>query len=405
MPSESTDKPVSLRSELVAETRPRKTHPKGWEPGVAWNGDQGTLTTAPMDGEPAAGIWLELIADWGLDPTTTEVVEGSVQVRAWDTHDGRRLRYYRATIQRTSSTNDSADIEALCRLVEKRRPVKSATTDAPRGILCCLSDWQLGKGEGGGTPATVERILRAADELVARVKEVSKAGRPPATIYLVGLGDLVEQCSGHYPSQAFTTDLDRRSQMRLARRLILHYVDSVLSLAPRIVLAAVPGNHVENRNSSGKAYTTATDNDDLAVFEGVAEILAANPDRYGHVHTVLAEAPTLVLDIAGVPVAFAHGHKANGGGHPAAKLEGWWKGQVMGRQPVADAAILITGHFHHLIVSETTGRTFMQVPAMDGGSEWWTDQTGQNSAAGTLCLGIGEGYGARGWGDLVVLAN
>jgi hypothetical protein len=77
----------------------------------------------------------------------------------------------------------------------------------------------------------------------------------------------------------------------------------------------------------------------------------------------------------------------------------------MGRQPVADAAILITGHFHHLIVSETTGRTFMQVPAMDGGSEWWTDQTGQNSAAGTLCLGIGEGYGARGWGDLVVLAN
>ena len=108
MPSETTDETVSIRSELIAESRPRKTHPKGWEPGVAWNGDQGTLTTAPMDGEPAAGIWLELIADWGLDPASTEVVEGSVQVRAWDTHDGRRLRYYRATIQRTSSTNDDA---------------------------------------------------------------------------------------------------------------------------------------------------------------------------------------------------------------------------------------------------------------------------------------------------------
>jgi len=358
-----------------------------------------------MDREPEQGVWAELIADWGLNPTETEVIEGSVQVRAWDTHDGRRLRYYRATIRKATAGTDQPDIDALCRMIEKRRPTKIATTEAPRAVLCCLSDWQLGKGEGGGTEATIERILVAAAELVARIKELSKAGRPPATIYLVGLGDLVEQCSGHYPSQAFTTDLDRRSQMRLARRLILHYVDSVLPLAPRIVLGAVPGNHGENRNSSGKAYTTATDNDDLAVFEGVAEILAANPDRYGHVHTVLAESNTLVLDVAGVPVAFAHGHKANGGGHPAAKLEGWWKGQVMGRQPVADAAILITGHFHHLIVSETTGRTFMQVPAMDGGSEWWTDQTGQNSATGTLCLGVGEGYGARGWGDLIVLGN
>ena len=405
MESDPTEETVSLRTELLAQTRPKKTHPSGWEPGVAWNGTEGTITTSLLDSEPETGIWVELIADWGLDPTTTEVVEGSIQVRAWDTHDGRRLRYYRATLRRASSTTDQPDTDALCRMVEKRRPVKIATTDSPRAVLCCLSDWQLGKGEGGGTEATTERILQAASELVARIKELSRVGRPPATIYLVGLGDLVEQCSGHYPSQAFTTDLDRRSQMRLARRLILHYVDAVLPLAPRIVLGAVPGNHGENRNNSGKAYTTATDNDDLAVFEGIAEILAANPERYGHVHTVLAEAPTLVLDVAGIPVAFAHGHKANVGGHPAAKLEGWWKGQVMGRQPVADAQILITGHYHHFIASETTGRTFLQVPAMDGGSEWWTDQTGQNSASGTLCLGVGEGYGARGWGDLVLLGN
>lgn len=405
MESETTDETVSLRTELLAQTRPKKTHPSGWEPGIAWNGTEGTITTSPLNSEPETGIWVELIADWGLDPTTTEVVEGSIQVRAWDTYDGRRLRYYRATLRRASSTTDRPDINALCRMVEKRRPVKIATTDSPRAVLCCLSDWQLGKGEGGGTEATTERIVHAASELVARIKELSRVGRPPATIYLVGLGDLVEQCSGHYPSQPFTTDLDRRSQMRLARRLILHYVDAVLPLAPRIVLGAVPGNHGENRGSSGKAYTTATDNDDLAVFEGVAEILAANPDRYGHVRTVLADAPTLVLDVAGIPVAFAHGHKANGGGHPAAKLEAWWKGQVMGRQPVADAQILITGHYHHFIASETTGRTFLQVPAMDGGSEWWTDQTGQNSATGTLCLGVGEGYGARGWGDLVLLGN
>jgi len=42
----------------------------------------------------------------------------------------------------------------------------------------------------------------------------------------------------------------------------------------------------------------------------------------------------------------------------------------------------------------------MQAPAMDGGSSWWTDMSGQNSPAGLLTLGIGTGYGPRGWGDL-----
>ena len=77
--------------------------------------------------------------------------------------------------------------------------------------------------------------------------------------------------------------------------------------------------------------------------------------------------------------------------------------QVMGRQPVADATLLLSGHYHHLIVSEATGRTFVQVPAMDGGSEWFTATTGQHSPPGMLTLGVGTAYGPRGWGDLAVL--
>lgn len=118
---------------------------------------------------------------------------------------------------------------------------------------------------------------------------------------------------------------------------------------------------------------------------------------------MLADSATLVLDVAGVVTAFAHGHKSGGGGHPAQRVEKWWQGQVMGRQPVADASLLLTGHYHHLIVSEGTGRTMVQVPAMDGGSEWFTDRTGQSSPAGLLTLGVGTAYGPRGWGDLAVL--
>lgn len=390
-------------SDDVAAQQPQR-HPSGWEPGICWSGDEGTIITAPLDAEPTDGVWDELVADWGLDPQVTEIVPGSVQVRAWDTHDGRRLRYYRAALRATSPQVDRADIEALCAAVMRRRPVATTVTcDAPRALLVALSDWQLGKGEGGGTEATTARICAAIDALPGRLRELKRASRPVDAVYLVGLGDLVEQCSGHYPSQAFSTDLDRREQLRLARRLILRAVDTVAPVVPRVVLAAVPGNHGENRNSSGKAYTRTTDNDDLAVVEQVAEVLAANSDRYGHVSTVLADSATLVLDIAGVVTAFAHGHKSGGGGHPAARIEKWWQGQVMGRQPVADASLLLTGHYHHLIVSEGTGRTVMQVPAMDGGSEWFTSSTGASSPAGMLTVGVGSAYGPRGWGDLTVL--
>ena len=124
--------------------------------------------------------------------------------------------------------------------------------------------------------------------------------------------------------------------------------------------------------------------DDLAVFEQVGEVLAANTERYSQVTLFLPSDLSMTLDVCGVPVGFAHGHVARGSGHPVQKIEKWWTGQVMGFQPVADARILVTGHYHHLLLSESTGRTHMQCPAMDGGSAWWTSSTGQSSPAGVL---------------------
>lgn len=385
-----------------------KSHPKGWEPGVVYEpGVGGTITTAPLEGEPDPALWAELIADWGLDPNVTEVVPGTVQVRGWDANVGggelKRLRYYRATLRPRQATEDRADIDELCRLIESRKPYKTVVTDTgERALVVCVSDWQMGKGEGGGVEDTVARIGSAIDQLPARIRALKKIGRPVSSVYFLCMGDLVEQCSGHYDMQAFTVELDRREQMRLVRRLLIRAVDTVAGLTDRVVLAAVPGNHGENRRD-GKAYTSWTDNDDLAVVEQVAEVLAANPDRYGHVATVLADDLTLVLDIAGTPVGLAHGHQMRGSGHPAGRVHKWWEGQALGRQPVADAQVLITGHLHHLLVAETSGRTHMQCPAMDGGSAWWTSTTGQHSPSGMLTFVAGSDCGPRGWCDMEVL--
>lgn len=387
----------------------RAVHPKGWEPGVAYDpiARSGEIVVQ-ADDEPDPAIWDHLIADWGLDPSKTAIIPGSVQVRAWDASDGnggvRRLKYYRASLAPRERTSDSADVEALCREVMRRKPRKPSTVDTERAMVVCLSDWQLGKGEGDGSTGTVQRILDARDGLVARIKEQARVGRPISTLYLVGMGDLVEGCGEHYASQTFSIDLDRAQQARLVRRLVLAYVDAVVDVVPKVVLAAVPGNHGENRRD-GKAFTNvATDNDDLSTIETVGEILAANPERYGSVAVCLAQDYSMALDIGGIVVAFTHGHTARKSGHAAAVMESWWTGQAMGRQIVSDADMLVAGHRHHLVISESTGRTFLQCPAMDPGSDWFTASTGQHSPHGLLTFCVGrDAYGARGWGDLAVI--
>lgn len=383
---------------------PSAKHPKGWEPGVAWDGTAGTLTTKPLEHEPGDALWRDLIADWGLDPDTTEVVPGSVQIRAWDTNVGageiRRLRYYRATIRLREDLADRADVDLLKKLALRKKATapKSYVTGATFVIL--VSDWQLGKGDGGGSEATIERILQAQDTVLDRAKQLVKTGRVES-IVVACMGDLIEQCSGNYPGQTFTVDLDRREQMQVVRRLLFRLVDLLAVLGVRVVLCAVPGNHGENRQN-GKAFTRVTDNDDLAVVEQVAEILAANPDRYGHVSVVLADGYNLVLDCSGINVAFCHGYQSGSGSNAQAKQEAWWKGQALGQRPVADALMLITAHYHHFSCSEATGRYWFQTPAMDGGSDWLTEKTGQSSPSGILTMLVGEGLGQRPWSDLAI---
>jgi hypothetical protein len=400
----------ALEQQLPPEREPKAPDvPKGWEPGVRWSNstDSGTITTEALTEQPDAAIWSELIADWGLDPTALEVVDGSIELIGWDspikgTDTRQRLKRYKARLRRRTHVDDTCDIVALQRSASRRKPRKATGVDTDRALVVALSDWQVGKGEGGGSPAAVERITSAFDGVERKLAECKRLGRPVSIVYVVGLGDIVEQCFGHYPSQPFTTDLNRREQMRVARRLILNLVDRLVDGGHRVVVSAVAGNHGENREG-GKAITTPDDSDDLAVFEQVGEVLSANPERYGDVSLYLPTALSMTLDVCGVPIGFTHGHMANGGANVAAKIEKWWTGQVMGFQPVADARILVTGHYHHLLVIESTGRTHFQCPAMDGGSGWWTQSTGQHSPAGMLTFIAGADCGPRGWCELEVI--
>jgi hypothetical protein len=304
-----------------------------------------------------------------------------VLFNSWGGEAGTNNRQFKAKVIRR--THAAPDLEPLIASAMRHKP-KKRTYDGTAVLNVVLADWQIGKADHGGVEATIERIVEAKNAVIERAQELRKIGRPVAALNVLWTGDSVEGCLGHYPSQTFAVMLDRRDQVKVTRRLLTDSLQAWSKHFEQVTVAAVAGNHGENRNG-GKGFTGVQDNDDLAVVEQVAEILAANPDAFGHVRFAIArDALTLTVPAAGWIVGITHGHVATQGSNAEGKLMRWWEGQAAGRQPIGDSDILVTGHYHHLRVADWGGCVWLQAPAMEGGSEWFRQATGQVSQIGML---------------------
>ena len=391
----SADEFLRVQRDLEEASRPRRAHPKGWEPGI--DTAKGVVTAVSDRSEPPSD-WSVIVRELGLDPAAWTVDESQpVQVRTWDSGD-RRLYYYRATVIPVGSATDVPDIDALIREVKKRKPGKPpAEPLAERALVIALADWQVGKSDHGGVEALVERLLALKDAVPARVRALAKAGKPVSHLYIVGMGDMVEGCDGHYPMQTSSVELDRRQQVKLVRRMLVTMLTEWARLPVTMVVGCVPGNHGENRKN-GKAFTTFEDNDDLAVFEQAAEVLGAA--GFDDVHWVIPDGDmTITLDVCGTVVSFAHGHQFRGTGIPLAKAKSWWKDKMASMHASGDARVLVFGHYHHLQVLQDGPRTILGCPSNDGGSRWFEEMGGPTTACGTLTF-VAE---AGGWSDLAIL--
>jgi predicted phosphodiesterase len=84
-------------------------------------------------------------------------------------------------------------------------------------------------------------------------------------------------------------------------------------------------------------------------------------------------------------VGLTHGHLAK----QCNRVTEWWAHQVHGQQAIGAAQLLISGHWHHLRVEDTgTSKTWLQLPAFDGGSAWFRRGKGEDNAAGMVTLDI-----------------
>lgn len=373
----------------AARTKP--DYPTGWEPGVVWNGQAGTVTG--YVGEQQPKDWTQLIESWGLDPAEVEVVE-PVEMRWWDAAVGdgnvQRMYYAKAKLRRKRG---ALDIEELLAVVQDAPPVAAAARQPQDGeawsYFVGFADWQVGKR---GTPEAIQRISNAIDRAVLRLQELQALGRPVEAIYLAGLGDLGEACQGHYPMQQWEVVLDDREQRRVVRRLVLHGIDRFLEFGIPIVAPAVGGNHGEKR-MDGKAYTSFGDNADVEAYEVVRDAVALNPARYGSVSFPLPDQSlTLTLDISGTITTLAHGHQAKAGrSHPLLKVADWWQRQAFGLRAPGDAQLLVTGHFHSLGVVQHGPRVHVQCPTEDSGSQWWDESYGLPTPPAMLTMLVGNG--------------
>jgi len=386
---------LALQQQLDARA-PKRRHPDGWEPGVELKGASGRITARSLTQEPD---WTMVLTELGLDPQVYDVAKDTVSVRSWDTPTAEGLQrafYFRADV--TLKKAPAGIDEALERMVKRRKPKALPDTPGESMLTVVIGDLQIGKE---GTAATIDRFGLAITEVEERWAELRRQGRPLGGILVPCLGDLVEQVAGHYPNQTFTAELDHGQQVRVMRRLLVEALVrwSKLPGLASIVVAAVPGNHGEQR----PVLTGPTDNDDLAIVEMAADILGANPEAFGHVKFVIAQGLTQTIQpIEGGPIiGMAHGHQSGSGATPQARVQKWWSGQALGQTAIGDADILLTGHYHSFQLATVGRRTWMQCPALDSGSEWFTERYGiGDSPAGVLTFVLTK----KGWEDLAVLS-
>ncbi len=387
---------ASVENNAVDIDQKRPTAPDGWKAGVVWDGIRGEITTDSVD-SASPHDWDELLEARGLDPTKYEIDGDTIR---WTSYDGWKRDHpddpaysticysFKAQIRLKAGHAATPDLEALYKETRKKKTRKPTKTEGDDTLIIALSDWQIGNGDFEGIQGQVDAIDRLINQLPEHIKAHRKAGNPCAHIVVAGLGDIIENCTGYYPSQEFTVQADRRDQTKIARRAIRDLIAEIAPLSDNITVTAVGGNHGENRKGKGGYYTTINDNDDVSVFEQVAEILHQN-SNYSHVHFGLpTDTLTSTVETSGRLTTFTHGHQAKYRTTALNTMWHWWTDQTMGQydQGPAQSDLLICGHYHHLNIKQQKHRTIIITPSLTTVNQYFANTNGVTTQPGTCTI-------------------
>jgi len=375
----------------------------GWQPSLEINEETGIGEITHVGTDPNyRNKYDEILTNWGFSPKEYEII-GTVKASSWNAQlkGGIVETFYafKGIVQKKNPTRDKY-FQELLKQTSKKLPLKNKTLGGDTAFMFFMADWQLGKTDYG-VENTIKRYDIALQDAINRIKDLRKLGVAINEIYIVGLGDLTENCSlNYFESQPFNVSLTLIEQYALARSMIMKTVDTFLPLADKIVLAGAPGNHGEmTRSNKGQVLTNRLDNSDTMHLQICEEIMNANKERYKNVEVKIPDGFHQVLEIKGKKVAWTHGHMSSGNGSNAeAKIENWWKGQMYGFLPSGEAEILITGHYHHFRAKYQGDRAWFQAPSLDKSIDF-TERSGLWSHPAVLTFTIND----KGWANLELL--
>jgi hypothetical protein len=360
---------------------PKVTAPPTFRPGIEFDGTEGTATTPGFATEPES--FDEFLISAGMNPDEIDVIPPIRTSRWQQREDGAWLTSYRFTFRKKTG---GIDLPLLLQEAKRKvKPVKPIKAE-DKALVVLWSDLQVGKVDyRGNSQSLIERVALMQQRLVEQVKR-----EKPNQIILADLGDTVENFGNAADlAQLQSNDLSLMQQVDLATTFAWQTLKLLYALVPNITYASVGSNHCQWRVSKqvvGKA------SDDWGVFIG--KQLARLATEAGMKMKFIQPQDhdeSLAIDVFGDGyhiLGIVHGHQAK---RPD-MMGAWWRGQAFGKQAVADATLLVHGHWHHLRITElgstnqNTSRFIVMAPTMDNGSGWWKKITGEDSVPGLATL-------------------
>lgn len=363
------------------EPAPKVVAPPNFRPGVEFDGTLGTATTEGMTGQPNFDDFLR---ERGYPPEEYTIV-GTPRTSQWQRYDGDWLTSYRFSFQRRTEVSNDLPI-LLAEAQKKLKPRKPLPKVEDKALVILWSDLQVGKVDyRGNSQSLIERVALMQDRLIEKIKQ-----EKPSKVIFADLGDTIEGFNNAADiAQLQGNDLSIMNQVDLATTFAWQTLRMIAELVPDVTYASVGSNHCQWRVGK-QVVGTATD--DWGVFIGrqLARLAKEKglPIRFLEPQT---HDESLAIDVFNDGfhiLGIIHGHQAKRPDNVAA----FWRGQAFGRQPIADASLLIHGHWHHVRVTETgstprnTSRFIVMGSTMDNGSGWWKKVSGDDSVPGLVVL-------------------
>jgi hypothetical protein len=354
-------------------------------PGIEFDGTDGVATTPGYTTEPAN--FDEFLIEAGFDPETIEVI-GDLRTSRWQRYDGEWLTSYRFHFRRKTAIVNLPLLLAEAKRRVKPKPVISRGNQA---LVVLWSDLQVGKVDHrGGLEAFCERVELMQSRLVATVKR-----EKPDRIVFVDCGDTVEGFGNKENIQLQGNDLSIMEQVDLATTMAWQTLKQLVTFVPDVTYLSVGSNHCQWRVRGEQVGKKGVDDWGIFIGKQLARLAGeqALPIRFikpqDHDESLCLDVFYDVYHRLGV----VHGHQATN----ANAVADWWRKQAFGRQPVADASVLVHGHFHHLRVTELGStmnggsRFLVGAATMDNGSNWWRTSSGEDSQPGLVCFMLEQG--------------